>query len=79
MENPTLMLHPLAPHLAAMHVQALLDEAENGRRARLVPRPTPTTSALRRNLGNGARRASTAFASAARSIDPGPDADCSPA
>jgi len=73
------MLHPLAPYLAAMHVQTLLDEAATGRRARLAPGPTATVPAWRRSLGNGARKASAALASAARSLDPGPDADCAPA
>ena len=64
------IMNALAPYIAALHQQNLLEEAELGRRARLLPSGEPSVSAIRRNLGGGARRLSNAFASAARSLDP---------
>jgi hypothetical protein len=67
-------MNALAPYIAALHQQNLLEEAELGRRARLLPSGEPGVSAIRRNLGGGARRISNAFASAARSLDPSVEA-----
>jgi hypothetical protein len=63
-------MNALAPYIAALHQQNLLDEAELGRKVRLVHADGSSVSAWRRNLGGGARRLSNAFASAARSLDP---------
>lgn len=63
-------MNALAPYIAALHQQTLLDEAELGRKVRQLGSRKQEVSALRRNLGGGARRISNAFASAARSLDP---------
>jgi hypothetical protein len=63
-------MNALAPYLAALHQQTLLDEAELGRKVRLLRGDEPALPAWRRVLGGGARRLSSAFASAARSLDP---------
>ncbi len=67
-------MNALAPYIAALHQQNLLDEAELGRKARLVHRDESYVPAWRRNLGGGARRISSVFASAARSLDPSVEA-----
>ena len=67
-------MNALAPYIAALHQQNLLDEAELGRKVRLVQSSEPNVPAWRRNLGGGARRLSNAFASAARSLDPSVEA-----
>jgi len=56
--------------MAALHQQDLLEQAELKQLARLARSSNPSVPAWRRNLGGGARRVSSAFASAARSLDP---------
>jgi hypothetical protein len=56
--------------MAAIHQQTLLDEAHNNQLARLSRSSKPGIPAWRRGLGSGARRLSSAFAFAARSLDP---------
>jgi hypothetical protein len=63
-------VNALAPYMAALHQQDLLDQAELKQLARLARSSNPNVPAWRRNLGGGARRVSSAFASAARSLDP---------
>ena len=63
-------MNALAPYLAALHQQNLLEEAELDRLARLSRSSKPGIAGWRRNLGGGARRLSGLFASAARSLDP---------
>jgi hypothetical protein len=63
-------MNALAPYLAAIHQQNLLEEAELGRLVRLTRSSRPEIAAWRRGLGGGARRLSGLFASAARSLDP---------
>ncbi|TME10857.1 MAG: hypothetical protein E6I65_07860 [Chloroflexi bacterium] len=63
-------MNALAPYLAAIHQQNLLEEAELVRLVKLSRASGPTVPAWRRNLGGGARRLSGLFASAARSLDP---------
>jgi len=63
-------MNALAPYLAAMHQQNLLEQAELDRLARQARSSNPEVATWRRNLGGGARRLSGLFASAARSIDP---------
>jgi len=68
-------MNALAPYLAAMHQQNLLEQAELDRFARRSRASNPGIAAWRRNLGGGARRLSGAFASAARSLDPRTEAE----
>ena len=68
-------MNALAPYLAAMHQQNLLEQAELDRLARRGRRSGTEVAAWRRNLGGGARRLSDALASAARSLDPRAEAD----
>jgi hypothetical protein len=68
-------MNALAPYLAAMHQQNLLEQAELDRMARLSRSSKPEIAAWRRNLGGGARRLSGVLASAARSLDPRSEAD----
>jgi len=68
-------MNALAPYLAAMHQQNLLEQAELERFARRSRASNPGVAAWRRNLGGGARRLSSVFATAARSLDPRVEAD----
>jgi hypothetical protein len=63
-------MNALAPYIAALHQQNLLEEAELDRLARLSRSSKPGVAVWRRGLGGGARRLSGLFASAARSLDP---------
>ena len=63
-------MNALAPYIAALHQQNLLEEAELIRQARQSRSSDPGVAAWRRGLGGGARRLSGLFASAARSLDP---------
>jgi hypothetical protein len=63
-------MNALAPYLAAIHQQNLLEEAELGRLVKLGRSSEPSVAAWRRGLGGGARRLSGLFASVARSLDP---------
>ena len=63
-------MNALAPYIAALHQQDLLDEAELVRRVKLVRGSQPNVPAWRRGLGSGARGLSGLFALAARSLDP---------
>jgi hypothetical protein len=63
-------MNALAPYLAAIHQQNLLEEARLDRLVRLSRSSGPTVPGWRRGLGGGARRLSGVFASAARSLDP---------
>jgi hypothetical protein len=63
-------MNALAPYMAALHQQNLLEQAELDRFARLARASKPEVASWRRNLGGGARRLSGLFASAARSLDP---------
>jgi hypothetical protein len=65
-----IIMNALAPYIAALHQQDLLEEAEIRRRVRLLVGSEPVVPAWRRRLGSGARGLSGLFASAARSIDP---------
>ncbi len=56
-------MNAFVPYLAALHMQELLEEARAQRRAQLGRHEQPRVSAWRRGLGS-------AFASAARSLDP---------
>jgi hypothetical protein len=68
-------MNALAPYLAAMHQQNLLEQAELDRLARRSRASKPEVAVWRRNLGGGARRLSGVFASAARSLDPRTEAE----
>ena len=68
-------MNALAPYIAALHQQNLLEQAEQDRLARLSHSSKPEVAAWRRGLGDGARLVSGAFASAARSLDPRAEAD----
>lgn len=57
-------MNALAPYIAALHQQDLLEAAEIGRRARLALGSQPSIPAWRRGLGGLLVRA-------ARSVDPG--------
>ena len=70
-----LAMNALAPYIAALHQQNLLEQAESDRLARLSRSSKPEIAAWRRGLGDGARLVSGAFASAARSLDPRAEAD----
>ena len=63
-------MNALAPYIAALHQENLLEEAELRRLVKLSQGSTATVPAWRRGLGGGARAVSGLFASAARSIDP---------
>ena len=63
-------MNALAPYLAAIHQQNLLEEAELYRLAKRSRSSDATVAIWRRGLGGGARRLSGLFASAARSLDP---------
>ena len=63
-------MNALAPYMAAIHQQNLLEEAELDRLVRRNRASTTEIAAWRRGLGGGARRLSGLFASAARSLDP---------
>jgi hypothetical protein len=63
-------MNALAPYMAAIHQQNLLEEADRNRLVRLSRSSQPSVSAWRRGLGGGARRMSGLFAVAARSLDP---------
>jgi hypothetical protein len=64
-------MHSLAPLIAALHQQDLLDEAELVRQARMYRAVEPDSSTWRRTLARVANGLSYYFASAAGSIDPG--------
>ena len=66
-------MNALAPYIASLHQQNLLEEAELLRQARLGRSSNPGVAAWRRGLGGGARQLSNLFASAARSLDPTAD------
>jgi hypothetical protein len=68
-------MNALAPYIAALHQQDLLEEAEIRRQVRLVRGSQPHVPAWRRGLGSGARGLSGLFASAARSLDPTVEAE----
>ena len=68
-------MNSLAAYMAAIHQQALLEEAEQARLARLSRESQPGIAAWRRGLGGGARRLSGFFASAALSLDPTVEAE----
>jgi len=63
-------MHALAPYMAAIHQQNLLEEAEVARQLRNQRASTADIAAWRRGLGGGARRLSGFFGAAARSLDP---------
>ena len=63
-------MHALAPYMAAIHQQNLLEEAEAARQLRDHRASTADIAAWRRGLGGGARRLSGLFGAAARSLDP---------
>ena len=67
-------MNALAPYIAALHQQDLLEEAEILRRVKLARGSQPNVPAWRRGLGSGARGLSGLFASAARSLDPSVEA-----
>lgn len=69
------MMNALAPYIAALHQQDLLEEAEIRRKVKLVRASQPQVPAWRRSLGGGARGLSLVLAAAARSLDPTTDAD----
>ena len=68
-------MNALAPYIAALHQQNLLDEAELDRIVRRSRSSSTDVPAWRRGLGGGAHRLSGLFASAARSLDPSADAE----
>lgn len=68
-------MNALAPYLAALHQQDLLEEAELRRRVKLARDSQPRVPAWRRALGSGARGLSALFAFAARSLDPSVEAE----
>jgi hypothetical protein len=68
-------MNALAPYIAALHQQDLLEEAELRRRVKLVRGSQPRVPAWRRGLGSGARGLSGILASAARSLDPSVEAE----
>jgi len=63
-------MNALAPYMAAIHQQNLLEEADVARLLRRNRASKPGIAAWRRGLGGGARRLSSLFAGAARSLDP---------
>jgi hypothetical protein len=68
-------MNALAPYLAAMHQQNLLEQAELDRLVRRSRTSKPEIAAWRRNLGGGARRLSAVLASAAHTLDPRAEAE----
>ena len=68
-------MNALAPYIAALHQQNLLEQAEQDRLVRQSRSSNPEIAAWRRSLGGGARFVSGAFASAARSLDPRAEAE----
>jgi hypothetical protein len=68
-------MNALAPYIAALHQQDLLEEAEILRRVKLSRGSQPSVPAWRRGLGSGARGLSGLFASAARTLDPSVEAE----
>ena len=68
-------MHALAPYMAALHQQTLIEEAEVDRLLRRARSSQPGVSAWRRSLGGGARRLSGVLASAAHSLDPSVEAE----
>ena len=68
-------MNALAPYIAALHQQNLLDEAELDRIVRRSRSSSSEIAAWRRGLGGGARRLSGLFASAAHSLDPSAEAE----
>ena len=66
--SENLAMNAIGPYLAAIHLQDLLDDAALERRARLAHKGQPGVPAWRRGLGS-------LFVSAARSLDPGVEAD----
>jgi hypothetical protein len=68
-------MNALAPYIAALHQQDMLEEAEIRRRVKLALGAAPTVPAWRRGLGSGARGLSGLFASAARTLDPSVEAE----
>jgi hypothetical protein len=67
-------MNALAPYIAAIHQQNLLEEAELSRLARLGRSSDTGVAAWRRGLGGGARRLSGMLASAAHALDPDEEA-----
>jgi hypothetical protein len=64
-------MNALAPYMAALHQQHLLEQAELDRLARRSRSAAdPGVAGWRRGLGGGANRLSGLFASAARTLDP---------
>jgi len=68
-------MNALAPYIAAIHQQDLLEEAQVARLLAVSRASQPGIAAWRRGLGGGARRLSGLFASAARSLDPTTEAE----
>ena len=68
-------MNALAPYVAALHQQDLLEQASLDHLARLSRSSQPSVPAWRRSLGGGARLLSSAFGSAARSLDPSVEAE----
>jgi hypothetical protein len=68
-------MNALAPYMAAIHQQNLLEEAELDRLLRVNRASRTEIAAWRRGLGGGARRLSGLFATAARSLDPAGEAE----
>jgi hypothetical protein len=67
-------MNALAPYIAALHQQNLLDEAELDRIVRRSRASSSDVPAWRRGLGGCAFRLSGILASAARSLDPSAEA-----
>lgn len=63
-------MNALAPYIAALHQQDLLEEAELIRTIKRLRGSHTHVSAWRRGLGSAARGLSGLFAFAARSLDP---------
>jgi hypothetical protein len=63
-------MNALAPYIAAIHQQNLLEEAETSRLLRTSRGSQPEIAAWRRGLGGGAHRLSGLLASAAKALDP---------
>jgi len=68
-------MNALAPYLAALHQQDLLEEAELAHTLKRLRGRQSRVSAWRRGLGSGARGLSGLFAFAARSLDPSVQAE----
>jgi len=67
-------MNALAPYIAALHQQDLLEEASLRSLVRASRSTQPRVALWRRGLGLAARGLSAAFASAARTLDPGAEA-----